>query len=141
MLFLADQPDSLIALGNGVWLAVTFPVNPELSVAILQDIIEETPDDSDGAAVAAATASYIVDLRSTEEQHENLSFFAMQMIGSVARRHSGVDGQQEFDNWSRKLELDDPAKFLIRLRNVVDVLAQDQWWIDRDALQALIPDN
>jgi len=27
----------------------------------------------------------------------------------------------------------------VRLRNVVDVLVQDQWWFDREALQEQIP--
>jgi hypothetical protein len=36
----------------------------------------------------------------------------------------------------RRLELDEPDKFLVRLRNVVDVLVQDDWWIDRDAIQS-----
>ena len=55
ILFLADQPQSLAALGQGIWLAVTYPVDPELSVALLQHVVEETPPDSDGAAVAAVT--------------------------------------------------------------------------------------
>jgi len=33
IMFMADQPWSLAALGQGVWLAVTFPIDPELSVA------------------------------------------------------------------------------------------------------------
>jgi hypothetical protein len=37
------------------------------------------------------------------------------------------------------MELNDPAAFLPRLRNVVDVLVQDEWWFDRDALQAALP--
>ena len=40
-----------------------------------------------------------------------------------------------------RMELNDPDKFLVRLRNVVDVLVQDQWWFDREALQAQIPGN
>ncbi|MBT3431010.1 MAG: hypothetical protein HN428_11305, partial [Proteobacteria bacterium] len=48
IMFQSGETDALVALGHGVWLAVTFPVDPELSVALLQDIIEETPDDSDG---------------------------------------------------------------------------------------------
>ena len=39
-----------------------------------------------------------------------------------------------------RLELNDPDKFLVRLRNVVDVLVQDQWWIDREAIQAELPE-
>ena len=142
ILFLADQPESLAALGQGIWLAVTFPVDPELTVAMLQHVVDETPADSDGAAVAAATAHYVVDMRAAEgPQRENLLFYTNQMLATVARRHSEVLGQQDFDRWFRKLELHDPALFLARLRNVVDVLVQDEWWIDRDALRGKLPVN
>jgi hypothetical protein len=63
VLYAADRPGSLAALGQGIWLAVTFPVDPELTVAMLEHVVEETPDDSDGAAVAAVTAHYVADLR------------------------------------------------------------------------------
>ena len=139
IMFQSGEQDALVALGHGVWLAVTFPGDPELSVALLQDIIEETPDDSDGAAVAAATAAYVVDLRSEGKEYDSLSFFTNQMLGTVARRHSGIEDQQAFDLWIERLELDDPACFLPRLRNVVDVLVQNDWWIDREAIQTSLP--
>jgi len=139
ILFLADQPQSLAALGQGIWIAVTYPVDPELSVALLQHVVEETPPDSDGAAVAAVTAYYLVDLRARDPQREHLLLYANQVLATVARRHSGVDGQQAFNKWIEDMELSDPALFLPRLRNVVDVLVQDDWWFDRDALQAALP--
>jgi hypothetical protein len=139
VLFLADQPESLAALGQGIWLAVTFPVDPELSVALLHRVVEETPPDSDGAAVAAITAYYVVDVRAHEPQRDHLLLYANQVLATVARRHSGVDGQAAFNRWIQDMELNDPAKFLPRLRNVVDVLVQDDWWFDRDELQAKLP--
>ncbi|MFT5113528.1 MAG: hypothetical protein ACI8P9_002859 [Parasphingorhabdus sp.] len=139
LMFLSGEEDALAALGQGVWLAVTFPIDPELSLSMLQHIIEETPDNSDGAAVAAATAAYIVDLRCEGKQHNDLQFFSMQMLGNVARRHSNIEDQSQFNSWIARLELDDPAKFLVRLRNVVDVLAQDLWWFDRDLVQQELP--
>jgi len=139
ILFLADQPQSLAALGMGIWLAVTYPVDPELSVALLQHVVDETPPDSDGAAVAAVTAYYVVDLRARDPQREHLLLYANQLLATVARRHSGVDGQQPFNRWIEDMELNDPALFLPRLRNVVDVLVQDDWWFDREALQAALP--
>lgn len=142
VLYEADQPDSLIALGHGVWLGVTFPIDPEISVNLLSHVVDDTPDDSDGAAVAAATACFIADIRTPEgPDRDRLGFFAQQLLGRVARRHSQVETQQQFDLWVERLELDDPDKFLVRLRNVVDVLVQDQWWFDREALQARIPAN
>ncbi len=139
ILFLSEQPQSLAALGQGIWLAVTYPVDPELSVALLQRVVEETPPDADGAAVAAITAYYLVDRRAREPQHEHLLLYANQVLATVARRHSGVDGQEAFNRWIEDMELNDPALFLPRLRNVVDVLVQDDWWFDREALQAALP--
>jgi len=139
ILFLAGEPQSLAALGMGIWLAVTYPVDPELSVALLQHVVEETPPDADGAAVAAVSAYYLVDLRAQDPQREHLLLYANQLLATVARRHSGVDGQEAFNRWIEDMELNDPAKFLPRLRNVVDVLVQDDWWFDRDALQAALP--
>ncbi|MBL1278236.1 MAG: hypothetical protein COB30_019345 [Ectothiorhodospiraceae bacterium] len=140
-MFLADQSYSLAALGQGVWLAVTFPIDIELSVALLQHIIDETPTDSDGAAVAAVVARYLVDLRAEGKMRDNLMLFTNHMLGTVARRHSEVEKQEQFDFWLEKMELTKPEKFLPRLRNVVDVLVQDDWWVDRDAIWASLPDQ
>lgn len=140
-MFLADQSDSLAALGQGVWLAVTFPVDPELSVMLLNHIVDETPNDSDGAAVAATVASYIVGVRAEGRQKDDLEFYVNNLLATVARRHSDVESQEQFDYWIEKLELKDPAKFLPRLRNVVDVLVQEDWWLDRDAIWAKLPDQ
>lgn len=141
ILFTAEQPESLAALGQGIWLAVTFPMDPELTVAMLQHVIDETPPDSDGAAVAATVAHYVADLRAEGRRREDLLFYTNQMLATVARRHSDVHDQAAFGQWFKKLELEDPAKFLPRLRNVVDVLVQDEWWIDRGAIQAKLPVN
>jgi hypothetical protein len=140
-MFLAEQPESLAALGQGVWLSVTFPIDPELSVLMLNHIVDETPDDSDGAAVAAITAKYVVDMRTEGKQHEDLSFYVNNLIAAVARRHSDVQSQEQFDYWIEKLELSDHGKFLPRLRNVIDVLVQEDWWLDREAIWAKLPDQ
>jgi len=139
IMFGAEQPDSLVALGNGVWLAVTFPIDPELSTVMLENIVNETPDDSDGGAVAATTANYLVDLRAKGANRDNLLFFTNQLLGTVARRHSNVENQADFNAWVKKLELDSPDDFLGRLAQVLNVLVQDDWWIDREALRAKLP--
>ena len=142
ILYQSNQPDSLVALGNGIWLGVTFPVDPEVSIHLLSHVVDDTPDDSDGAAVAAAAALFLADVRTDDgPDRDRLMFFSSQLLGRVARRHSGIENQEQFGFWLRKLELDDPDRFLVRLRNVVDVLVQDDWWVDRDSLQNEIPVN
>lgn len=141
VLFQTEQPASLAALGMGVWLGVTFPIEPDTTVAMLQHIIDETPPDADGAAVAAITAHYIADIRSPEDKHESLTFLTQNLLGQVAKRHSNVMTQDQLDAWLDRLELRDPQIFLPRLAQVVEVLVGDQWWFDRDALRALLPDQ
>jgi hypothetical protein len=139
ILYQAEQPDSIKALAQGIWLGVTFPIDPELSVAMLQHLIDETPDNSDGAAVAAVTACYLVDIRAQGQDREELKFFTNQLLGQVARRHSQVEEQEIFDFWVERMELDDPGKFLPRLAQILDVIVENDWWFDRDALRAQIP--
>ena len=141
LLFQCNHADSLAALGQGVWLAVTFPVNPKITIDMLQHVIDETADDADGAAVAAATAVYVHDLRKEQIEDAGLYVDAMQMLTTVGRRHADAHNQAAFDQWIERMELDKPEKFLGRLRNVIDVLVQDQWWFDRDQVQAGLPDG
>lgn len=139
VLFQAGQAQSLAALGQGIWLAVTCPIDPELTIELLSHVIDDTPDNADGAAVAATTALFLADIRAQGRQREDLMFFATQLLGNVARRHSNVDSQTQLDAWMERLELKEPEKFLIRLRNVVDVLVQDDWWFERETLQERLP--
>lgn len=138
-MYKSEQEYSLAALGQGIWLAVTFPIDPELTVALLQHVVEETPDDSDGGAIAATVAHYLADVRCEGKQRDELMLFTNSLLGTVARRHSDVDSQEQFDYWFDKLELDDPEKFLPRLRNVVDVMVQDEWWVDREKIWDSLP--
>lgn len=141
ILYQTEQPASILALMHGVWLSVTYPVDPEYTIGMMSYIIDETPNDSDGAAIAAATAHYIVGVRASDEKHDSLSFLTTNMIAKVAQRHSDVKSQDKLDFWMDKMELKDPDKFLPRMGTVIDAIANGQWWFDRDALRAKLPVN
>jgi hypothetical protein len=140
VLYQTEQPASIHALGMGVWLAVTFPVAPELTFAMLDHIVTETPSHADGAALAAVTARYVIDLRAEDAEHEDWSLLANDLIARVAARHSKVQDQQALNAWMDKLGLRDPQVFLPRLGQVVNAIVGDAWWFDRDALRAKLPD-
>ncbi len=135
VLYQAEQPDSIAALGMGVWLAVSFPVDPELTLAMLLHVVDETPDHSDGAALAAVTARYVIDMRADDEMHESQGFLANNLIAMVAKRHSNVQNQTELDQWLKRLELRDPQVFLPRMGQVVETIVDNKWWFDRAALR------
>ena len=139
VLYQTSQPASLAALGQGVWLAVTYPIDPQLTVNMLSYIIDETPGKADGAAVAAITAHYIADMRAEGKQHESLIFLTKEMVANVAKAHSGVDDQESMSVWMEKLQLLDPDIFLPRLSLVIGaIVSAEQWWFDRDALRDAI---
>ena len=135
VLFQCERKDSIAALGMGVWLAVSFPVDPELTLAMLLHVVEDTPNDSDGAALAAVAARYVIDLRADDENHESLGFLANNLIARVAERHSNVRDQVALDKWMDRLQLRDPQIFLPRLGQVIDIIVGDAWWFDRDDLR------
>ncbi len=140
VLYQADQEDSIAALGQGCWLAVTYPINPTLSVEMLHNIVDETPDNSDGAAVAAMAAQYIADMRGNEHR-ENLMFLTTQIVAKVAKRHRNIEGEEMIKTWIEILELNDTDQLFSRLAVIIDTITADNWWFDRDELRAQLPVN
>jgi len=141
VMYQTEQPASIVALGHGVWMSVTYPIAADTSIAMLNHIVDETPADSDGAAVAAMVGYYIADIRSTDEEHDSMTFLAKTILGNVAKRHSNVQTQKEMDAWMFKLELNEPDVFLPRLSLVVNSIVEENWWFDRDELRARLPVN
>ncbi len=139
ILYQTGQAGSIVALGQGIWLAVTYPVKAYSTITLLDHVIDETPDDSDGAAVAAMTAHYIADMRTEGEEHDSLTFLTTQMIARVAKRHRGIEDQETLDVWIEMLQLNDIPELLKKLATIVDVMVMDSWWFDRDELRARLP--
>ena len=140
VLYQTEQAASIPALGMGVWLAITFPVAPELTYAMLDHVVTETPSHSDGAALAAVTTRYVIDLRADDDKHGDWSLLANNLIARVAARHSNVQDQQALNAWMDKLGLRDPQVFLPRLSQVVNTIVGDAWWFDRNELRDKLPD-
>lgn len=141
ILYLSEQDESIVALGHGCWLAVTYPVDPALSVDMLSYIVSETPDNSDGAAVVSVASLYIVDLRAEGKQKESLQFLAKQLIALVAKRHRNIEDEESIEIWIEMLELNNLDELFVRLGKVIDAIVGTNWWFDRDELRAKLPVN
>lgn len=141
VLYRTELPAAVVALGHAMWLSVTYPIDPELSIVMMKNLIDDTPPKSDGAAVAAVTAHYIADLRLKDEKRESVMFLTKNLITQVAERHSNVKDQGQLNFWMDKLELNDPADFLPKLAQVIDAIVAGDWWFDRDELRAKLPVN
>ena len=140
-LYRTELPASVTALGNGLWLAITYPIEAEVSILMLNNLIDDTPAKSDGAAVAAAVAHYLADLRLSGEKRDSVMFLTTNLLSKVAERHSNVKGQGQLNFWMDKLELNDPNVFIPRMGQVIDALTNGNWWYNRDNLRAELPVN
>ncbi len=141
IIYNANQSDALIALGNGLWLAVTFPIDANTSVQMLHHIVDETPDESDGAAVAAMLAHYLAEIRSSDKEHKNLTFLTNEIIAQVAKRHRGINDAKTIQTWIKMYELDDINKLLPRMATILDTIVGNNWWYDRDQIRSRLPVN
>ncbi|MBL7003052.1 MAG: hypothetical protein ISR69_03365 [Gammaproteobacteria bacterium] len=141
IIYNCEEKDGIIALGNAIWLAITFPVDPNITVNLLHHIIEETPDDSDGAAVAAMMAHFIAESRAQAQEKENLTFLTTQIVAKVAERHRGIKDQETLNTWIQMYELDDMPKLLEKLGIILDAITANQWWYDRDMIREELPVN
>ncbi len=141
VLYRTDLPAAVVALGHAMWLSVTYPIDPELSIVMMKNLIDDTPPKSDGAAVAAATAHYLADLRLEGEKRESVMFLTTNLIAQVAERHSNITDQGQLNFWMDKLELNDPTDFLPKLAQVIDAIVAEDWWFDKDELRAKLPVN
>lgn len=141
ILYQAEQEDSILALGHGVWLSVTYPVKAQTTVTLLSHVIDETPPEADGAAVAAMVAHYIAGLRAEGKERESLTFLTTQLIAKVAKRHRGIEDQATLDTWINMYELNNIEKLFPRLALIVDAIVGQRWWFDRDELRARLPVN
>jgi len=139
-LFLTNEAQALKGLAHAIWLAVTFPIEIKATHDVLERLINEAAHD-DIAAVAAATAYYIADLRggddaSGKEARDN----GARIVSNVSWSHGGVKDQEAFDIWFRIHNLDDPETFLPLLSESLEKMTDGDWWYDRDALRARIPE-
>lgn len=141
ILYQCGHADSIVALGQGIWLGVTYPVKAQSTVTLLNHVIDETPDDSDGAAVAAMAAHYIAGLRTEGEEKTSLTFLTTQLIARVAKRSRGIEDQDTLNTWIEMYKLNDIPELLKRLGVIVDVMVGDKWWFDRDELRSKLPVN
>ena len=139
VLFRCELPASVPALGNGLWLAVTYPIDPQLTLIMLNHLIDATPPQADGAAVAATVAHYIADLRLEGEKRDSVMFLTSAMLSKVAERHSNVTSQEAMTMWLNRLDLLNPKVFLPRMGQVIDAIVEGQWWYDREVLRSRLP--
>ena len=135
VMYLSEQPESTPALGHGLWLVLACPMDPELTWQMLRHLVEETPDHSDGAAVAAMLAYFLMEKRAVGAERGRLIFLAQQQVAEVARRHRGITDEETIGVWVQMHDLDDVDVLLERMARILDTITPI-WWFDREAMRA-----
>ncbi|SFV68238.1 hypothetical protein MNB_SUP05-5-995 [hydrothermal vent metagenome] len=139
VMFLSEGPDALVALGHALWLGITFPIDPELTVAMLQHLIDESPKESETRAVAASVALFIATSRAGKDS--DLVLFTNQMLAGVADSHSHITDQGSFDVWRKAMELDNIDILLSKLSGAINQLIKENWWVNKDDIYKIIDNS
>ena len=140
VMYLSEQPQAMPALGHGIWLALACPMDPNLTWEMLRHLVEETPPDSDGAAVAAMLTYFLMEKRAVGTDRDRLIFLARQQVGEVAERHRGITNEEAIGIWVQMYELDNVDVLLERMARILDAITP-AWWFDREALRARFPSD
>ena len=140
IMYLSEQPQAISALGHGLWLALAFPIDPEQSWQMFRHLVEEIPPQSDGAAVVAMLAYFLMEKRAAGSNRDRLIFLARQQVAKVAKNLRGITGEEEIEIWAGIHDLDNVDMLLERMARMLDAIVQD-WWFDREALRASFPDH
>lgn len=135
VMYLSEQPESTPALGHGLWLALACPMAPELTWQMLRHLVEETPAHSDGAAVAAMLAYFLMEKRAVGAERDRLIFLAQQQVAEVAKRHRGITEEETIETWVQMHDLDDVDVLLERMARILDTITP-AWWFDREVVRA-----
>ena len=135
VMYLSEQSESTPALGHGLWLALACPMDPELTWKMLRHLVEETPAHSDGAAVAAMLAYFLMEKRAVGAERDRLIFLAQQQVAEVAERHRGITDEETIGTWVQMHDLDDVDVLLERMARILDAITPT-WWFDREAVRA-----
>ena len=135
VMYLSGQPESAPALGHGLWLALACPMDPELTWQMFRHLVEETPAHSDGAAVAAMLAYFLMEKRAVGAKRDRLIFLARQQVAEVAERHRGITDEEAIGIWIHMYDLDDVDVLLERMVRILDAITP-AWWFDREAVRA-----
>ena len=56
----------------------------------------------------------------------------------MAKRHRNIEDEESIKMWIEILELNDTDKLFVRLAKILDTIAADQWWFDRDQLRGAV---
>ena len=139
ILYQCEKDDSIVALGIGIWLGITFNVRADTVINLLHHVVDETPDDSDGGAVAAMAAHYIADVHAEGQERENLKFLTTEIVGRVAKRHRNIEDQDTLNVWLDMYGLNDPGTLFKNLGKILEVLIGEKWWFDKEAVRAKMP--
>ena len=140
VMYLSERSESVPALGHGLWLALACPMDPELVWRMLHHLVEETPNHSDGAAVAAMLAYFLMEKRAVGAERGRLIFLAQQQVAEVAKRHRGITDEETIGTWVKMHDLDDVDVLLERMASILDTITPT-WWFDREAARARFPSD
>ncbi|MCP4042086.1 MAG: hypothetical protein GY731_09065 [Gammaproteobacteria bacterium] len=124
------------AFAQRVWVALKADVPPAETVESLKEwvIMLGTRHELSGAI---AVLAYQIARKRAERMPDNgFSMVQAQQLLNLVCQTEEVKDEDGFNKWVATRNLDDPGTYLPQIMEGLEMMILDDWWFDREALQA-----
>ncbi len=124
------------ALAMRVWICLKSDAPSAEVVLSLFHLLNTLGSKHEIAGPIAALAHLIAKNRTPEHKDHDLALGQAQQMFNLVCENAGIVGDDAFQKWVKANQLDNPNHYVPIVMNCLDIMVGDDWWFDRDKLQA-----
>lgn len=123
------------AIGQRVWVALKSDASVTDAVLALHQLLHTFGVKHEVAPHIAALAQLVSHHRTPDDPDAPLAQGQVQQMFAIVCEEVGVVGEEAFQKWVVENRLDDPEYVATVVFRALELMINDDWWIDRGALQ------
>ncbi|MBF0192129.1 MAG: hypothetical protein HQL99_13465 [Magnetococcales bacterium] len=123
------------ALAQRVWVGLKTQAPAIEVVQSLYHLLNTLGPTHELAPAVCALAQLLAIHRTPDHPDQELAIGHTQQMFSMVCGALNITGDEEFQNWVKAKQLDEPDLFIPEIIRMLEMMVGDDWWIDREGLQ------
>ncbi len=139
LVFLSNQennPEVFKARAQAMWLALKGEAPIAVLTSIAYKLVVSLGPQHPITGPLAAVANLMLEHRTPDHPDRPLAESHVQQMYMHACPAALNDDREGFDKWVQENQLDDPDHIIPIVMGLLEIMAGEDWWIDREAIQA-----
>ncbi len=129
------------ALAQRVWVGIKYQAPAIEVVQSLFHLLNTFGAKHELASNICALAHLMAKHRTPDHEDRDLAIGQSQQMFAIVCDAWKIIGEEAFQIWVKANHLDQPDHYLPPLMKGLEIMVGDEWWIDRDKLQAELEQN